>query len=99
MASAWEIDWTRPIALAVGNEQRGCSAELIAAADRTVASPMQGMAQSFNVSVAAAVVLGEAFRQRQAAGRYAASWSDEKEAILRAWLAREEPWDDPPAPK
>ena len=98
-SSHLEIDWTQPIALALGNEQRGCTAELIAAADRAIAIPMQGMAQSFNVSVAAAVVLGEAFRQRQAAGRYAASWSDEKEAILRAWLEREEPWEDPPAPK
>lgn len=44
--------------------------EAIAAADRQVIIPMVGMAESLNVSVAAAVILYEAQRQRQAAGCY-----------------------------
>jgi tRNA (guanosine-2'-O-)-methyltransferase len=85
-----EIDWTRPLAVAFGNEKRGCSPELLAAADGAVAIPMQGMAQSFNVSVAAAIILGEAARQRHVANRTAPAWNDEKEAIFQAWIAREQ---------
>ena len=48
---------------------------------------MMGMAQSFNVSVATAILLFEAFRQRQAAGMYDASRLDpaEFERILFEW--------------
>ena len=84
------MDWTRPVAVAFGNEQRGCAEELIEAADETVTIAMQGMAQSFNVSVAAAIVLGEAARQRVAAGLYEPSWNETKESILQAWVEREQ---------
>jgi tRNA (guanosine-2'-O-)-methyltransferase len=84
-----EVDWTKPIAVAFGNEHRGCSEELIALADANIAIPMQGMAQSFNVSVSAGIVLAEAFRQRSAAGMYDAPWNDEREAALQAWVDRE----------
>ena len=84
-----EVDWTQPVAIALGNEQRGCTQELIDSADETVTIPMLGMAQSFNVSVAAAIVLGEAARQREAAGFYEPSWDETKEAILQEWTARE----------
>ena len=85
-----DIDWTQPVAIALGNEQRGCAQDLLDAADETVTIPMLGMAQSFNVSVAAAIVLGEAARQRTAAGLYAPSWDAAKESILQEWIAREE---------
>lgn len=85
-----DVDWTQPVAVALGNEQRGCCDDLIEAADETVTIPMQGMAQSFNVSVAAALVLGEAARQRTAAGLYAPSWDAAKESILQEWIARDE---------
>ena len=50
------LDWTGPVAIVLGNEHEGCSPAMRAAADTAVAIPMQGMAQSFNVSVAAAIV-------------------------------------------
>lgn len=84
-----DVDWTQPTAVAFGNEHRGCTPELIDAADATIRIPMQGMAESFNVSVAAAIVLAEAHRQRLAAGLYAPAWNDAKEAVWREWLARE----------
>lgn len=84
-----EVDWTRPVAVAFGNEHRGCSEELIELADANIAIPMQGMAQSFNVSVSAGIVLAEAFRQRSAAGMYDAPWDDEREGALQAWIERE----------
>jgi len=84
-----EIDWTKPAAIALGNENRGCSAELLAAADARVWVPMRGMVESLNVSVAAAIVLAEAARQREAAGMYEPRWDDERERTLNAWLDRE----------
>jgi tRNA (guanosine-2'-O-)-methyltransferase len=84
-----DFDWTQPTALVVGNEQRGVSPEMLALADEQVSIPMLGFAQSFNVSVAAAVILGEIARQRQAAGMYAASWSETKQTWFDYWLARD----------
>jgi len=60
----WEIDFTQPTAVAIGNEHDGVSPELLAAADAIITIPMRGMVQSLNVSVAAAVILEEALRQR-----------------------------------
>lgn len=60
----WDADFSVPCAIAVGNEHDGLSAELLAAADEIVTIPMRGMVQSLNVSVAAAVILEEALRQR-----------------------------------
>ena len=83
------IDWTAATAVVFGNEQRGCSPDVIAAADGAVQVPMLGMAESLNVSVAAGVILAEARRQRQRAGMYRPHWSRAKDAIWRDWLARE----------
>ena len=83
------VDWTGPVALVLGNEHEGCSVEMRAAADATVAIPMQGMAQSFNVSVAAAIILAELYRQRAEQGMYQPDWNGAKEALYRSWLARE----------
>lgn len=60
----WETDLRAPCVIAVGNEHEGASPELIAAADGIITIPMRGMVQSLNVSVATAVVLEDALRQR-----------------------------------
>ncbi len=60
----WEIDWREPSAIVLGNESLGISIEFQQAADVTVVIPMRGFVQSLNVSVAAAVVMYEALRQR-----------------------------------
>ncbi len=65
-----EIDYTQPTAIILGQENYGASEEAIACADKKIIIPMQGMVQSLNVSVAAALILYEAQRQRQAAGMY-----------------------------
>ncbi|NNM04322.1 MAG: tRNA (guanosine(18)-2'-O)-methyltransferase TrmH [Gemmatimonadetes bacterium] len=64
------IDLTRPIAFMVGAELFGLSEEGISLADETVMIPMAGMVRSLNVSVATALLLFEAFRQRDAKGMY-----------------------------
>jgi len=62
----WDFDWTKPSAIVVGNEQSGVSQGFLGASDGIVAIPMRGFVQSLNVSVAAAVVMEEALRQRMA---------------------------------
>lgn len=64
------IDYSQPTALLMGMERAGVSEEALALADETVVVPMMGMVESFNVSVAAAIILSEAQRQRDAAGMY-----------------------------
>ncbi|MBD2858196.1 tRNA (guanosine(18)-2'-O)-methyltransferase TrmH [Spongiibacter sp. KMU-158] len=63
-------DYTRPTALLLGAEKRGISELGLALADQVVTIPMMGMVQSYNVSVAAGIILAEAQAQRQAAGLY-----------------------------
>lgn len=63
--SIYDIDWTGPIALVVGNEAAGPSKELLNASDEVARIPMPGPAESLNVSVAAAVCLYEGVRQRR----------------------------------
>lgn len=65
-----EADYTVPCCVVFGNERDGVSAAAAAAADRRILIPMLGMVPSLNVSVATAVVMFEAQRQRQAAGAY-----------------------------
>lgn len=59
-----QADMTRPIAIVLGNEHEGVSSVLLKKADVNVRIPMFGFVQSFNVSVAAALLLYEAVRQR-----------------------------------
>ena len=63
-------DFTKPTAVILGNEHSGVSDELSRIADGELYIPMYGMIQSFNVSVAAAIILAEAARQRKQAGLY-----------------------------
>ena len=65
-----EIDFTKPTAVIVGQELEGLSEEAISGADGSITIPMYGMVQSLNVSVATAIILYEAQRQRAIAGMY-----------------------------
>ncbi len=69
--SLYEIDLSKSMALVFGNEHAGVSDEIRALADGNFIIPQVGMIQSLNISVACAVSLYEAFRQKQAAGHYA----------------------------
>ncbi len=61
-------DFTGPTAFVLGAEKWGLSEASTGLVDQAIVIPMQGMVQSLNVSVAAATLLFEALRQRQAAG-------------------------------
>ena len=82
-----EVDFTVPTALMMGAELLGLSDEALALADLRISIPMVGMAQSFNVSVATALLLFEAFRQREAAHMYDESRIDPEDMkrILFEW--------------
>lgn len=71
------IDFTRPTAILMGAEKRGPSQAGLDLADVAITIPMVGMVASFNVSVAAAILLAEAHRQRAVAGFYARPRLDE----------------------
>ena len=66
----YEIDMTQPIALVFGNEHSGVSDEIRALADGNFIIPQIGIIQSLNISVACAVALYEAMRQRTNVGQY-----------------------------
>jgi len=64
------VDYTRPTCIVFGNEKSGVTAACAEKVDGHVLIPMLGMVSSLNVSVAAAVILFEAQRQRRHAGFY-----------------------------
>lgn len=88
--SVMEVDFTRPTAIILGNEHRGVDPEIKVHVAEEIYIPMLGMVQSLNVSVAAAVILYEAMRQRQAADRYASSSfsSQRLEELYAHWCKR-----------
>lgn len=68
--SLYTFDLTQPVAIAFGNEHAGLSVDACRGADANLIIPQVGMVQSLNISVACAVVLFEALRQRMLAGMY-----------------------------
>lgn len=65
-----QVDYTQPTAILLGTEKWGVTEEAADLVDGHIIIPMQGMVQSLNVSVANAVILFEAQRQRLQAGLY-----------------------------
>lgn len=63
----WQHELTGPLALVVGAEDTGLSADWLNDDITAVSLPMKGVTDSLNVSVAAAVILFEALRQRDRA--------------------------------
>jgi TrmH family RNA methyltransferase len=59
----WQLDWTRPTVLLLGNEGAGLSPELQALATCRVTIPHSAAVESLNVAVAAAPLLLERWRQ------------------------------------
>ena len=64
------LDLTQSVALVFGNEHSGVSDEIRSLADGNFMIPQVGIIQSLNISVACAVTLYEAFRQKELAGHY-----------------------------
>lgn len=83
-----EVDYTVPTCVLFGNERDGVSPAAAAGADARIVIPMLGMVPSLNVSVATALVMFEAQRQRRAAGAYDAPrlTAVERDARAVTWL-------------
>lgn len=71
--SLYDVDLTQKVAIVFGNEHRGVSDDAALAADGLIQIPMFGMIQSLNVSVACAITLYEALRQRLRKNGYGTS--------------------------
>jgi tRNA (guanosine-2'-O-)-methyltransferase len=90
--SLHSIDLTKNIALVFGNEHSGVSEEIRALADANFVIPQVGMIRSLNISVACAVTLYEAYRQKSNAGHYnQKSMNDVRyNELLKEWGFRED---------
>ncbi len=90
--SLHELDLTKSIALVFGNEHSGVSEEIRRHADGNFIIPQVGIIRSLNISVACAVTLYEAFRQKSLAGHYnqQALESVRYEQLLNEWGFKEE---------
>jgi tRNA (guanosine-2'-O-)-methyltransferase len=69
--SLYSLQLTGSIALVFGNEREGVSEEACKLSDGNFIIPQVGIIRSLNISVACAVTLYEAFRQKNLAGHYA----------------------------
>ena len=83
----YQLDLTRPTALVFGNEHSGVSEEIRALADGNFLIPQVGIIQSLNISVACAVTLYEAYRQKEQASHYQRSDLDSafKRTVWADW--------------
>ncbi len=86
--SIYDLDLTQKTAIVFGNEHRGVSKDAEEFADEKFIIPMFGMVQSLNVSVAAAICLYEALRQRIIEGMYDKSEFSEEElnSKIEEWI-------------
>jgi tRNA (guanosine-2'-O-)-methyltransferase len=86
----YEVDFSIPIAVVFGNEMRGLSEDAIKLSDGSLTIPMMGMVQSLNISLACAVTLYEALRQRKAMGMYEIPRlpSEVRGGMVEDWLKR-----------
>ncbi|MBX9784461.1 MAG: RNA methyltransferase [Chitinophagaceae bacterium] len=90
--SLYEINFAESVALVFGNEHEGVSEEMIHMADGNFIIPQMGIIQSLNISVACAVSIYEAMRQKTNAGHYEQQRLDDStyNQLLQEWGFRED---------
>ncbi|MEC5142616.1 RNA methyltransferase [Chitinophaga sp. 212800010-3] len=88
----YDIDFSGSVALVFGNEQEGVSEEIRNLADGNFIIPQMGIIRSLNISVACAVSIYEAMRQKMNAGHYEKTGLPEAQynSLLEEWGFREE---------
>lgn len=85
-----QVPVDRPVCLWFGAELEGVGPEVRAASTGVVQIPMRGLAQSLNVSVAAALALRPVAERARATGPDALLDAETRQRTWRAWVAREE---------
>lgn len=85
--SLYDINFTNSVALVFGNEHEGVSEETRALANGNFIIPQMGIIQSLNISVACAVSIYEACRQKIAIGAYDKSSMPQQQmdSLLNQW--------------
>jgi tRNA (guanosine-2'-O-)-methyltransferase len=84
-----EVDFSNPTAIVFGNEKAGVSAEMLDVVDGQVIIPMHGFAQSFNISVAAALSFYHAYQERvRRLGRSGDLSAEDKKRLLANYLVK-----------
>ena len=88
----YDIDFTESIALVFGNERFGVSEESRKLADGNFVIPQCGIIQSLNISVACAVTIYEAYRQKELAGHYkkVSLPKEESTQLMNKWGFKEQ---------
>ena len=86
----YDLDLAQKAAIVIGNEHRGVSDTAAILADEVFLIPQFGMVQSLNVSVATAVIVYEALRQRLKKDMYNKSELDEKtlDQLIDKWCEK-----------
>ncbi|CAN6864918.1 unnamed protein product [Brassica oleracea] len=82
--SVYDMDWSQPTAIVVGNEGSGISEEALELSDLYCSIPMNGMVDSFNVSVAAGILMHHAVCDRAARLGSHGDLSEQEKEILMA---------------
>lgn len=95
--SLYDLDLSQPTALLFGNEDEGVSPEALALCDGNFTIPQVGFAESLNISVACAVALFEARRQRESKGYYdkkSKFTEAEQQQLFERWqsMLKEKTW-------
>lgn len=84
--SLYDIDFSNSTALVFGNEHAGLSEELLSYLDGNFIIPQFGMVQSLNISVACAVSVFEASRQKQVLNKYSTFiWTENHENLYKQY--------------
>jgi tRNA (guanosine-2'-O-)-methyltransferase len=84
----YNLNLTDSIALVFGNEHAGVSDEIRSLADGNFIIPQVGIIQSLNISVACAVTIYEAFRQKSLAQHYVQpnpAFEQDWQAVAKSW--------------
>ena len=84
----YDLDLTKSVALVFGNEHNGVSEEIRSLADGNFVIPQVGIIRSLNISVACAVTLYEAYRQKTMTGHYEQrKLNDDKyNLLMQEWM-------------
>jgi len=83
-----QLEFDQPVAFVLGHEHRGVSEDALQWTDGRVAVRMDGLVESLNVSVAAALLLGRARDVRSAAGQYADLCQEQRDVLYADYLLK-----------
>ncbi|XP_054778970.1 uncharacterized protein LOC129286898 [Prosopis cineraria] len=87
--SIYDLDWSCPTAIIVGTRGRGISDEALELSDLHCSIPMKGMVDSFNVSVAAGILMHHAVCDRiSRMGCHGDLTSEESQTLLAEFSLR-----------